>query len=85
MVASLRGNKDVEWTTKWSERMLRGLLIIWKACLFSLNFNFVGEGFGGIKVEWQGMLYYIVNLYFSCNIQRKRKLWEDLNKYKGSC
>lgn len=50
-VISLWGNKEVEWAVKWAQGRPEGLLIMWKAWLFTINLRFVGEGFVGIKLE----------------------------------
>ncbi|GAU46956.1 hypothetical protein TSUD_403050 [Trifolium subterraneum] len=46
------------------------------------NQSFTGDGFLGIYVEWKVGLLYIVNVYSSCNISGKRKLWPDLVDFK---
>lgn len=36
------------------------------------------DGFVGIHLEWQGHLYFFINIYSACDIRSKRKLWNDL-------
>lgn len=50
-VISLWGNKEVECAVKWAQGRPKGLLIMSKAWLFTINLRFVGEGFVGIKLE----------------------------------
>lgn len=39
---------------------------------------FNGDGFLGIKVCWKNYLYYMVNIYSSFDLSKKKVLWEDL-------
>ncbi|MCI03916.1 hypothetical protein A2U01_0024957, partial [Trifolium medium] len=36
----------------------------------------------GIKVERQGIVMHIVNIYLPCSLSGKKKLWEDLLAFK---
>lgn len=45
--------------------------------MFHLIFSFSGEGFMGINVIWCDLFIYIMNIYSSCFIQNKRKLWKE--------
>ncbi|XP_058741986.1 uncharacterized protein LOC131614421 [Vicia villosa] len=41
--------------------------------------SFRGEGFLGIKVRWKDNYYYVVNIYSSCDIAKKKKIiWAEL-------
>lgn len=46
--------------------------------------SFKTEGFLGIKVVWKGNLYYIVNVYSSCSLIKKKELWAKLLFLKDS-
>lgn len=36
----------------------------------------------GIQLEWHGQLYFLVNIYSTCDLRSKRKLWEELREIK---
>ncbi|MCI24910.1 reverse transcriptase, partial [Trifolium medium] len=59
-----------------------GLLSVWNKDLFSFRYSFTGDGYLGVCVEWKDSLLYIVNVYSSCNLSGKRKLWSDLLDFK---
>jgi hypothetical protein len=54
------------------------MLIIWNSSFFKLLSSFFGHGFLGIKVEKEGVIMHIVNVYSPCNLSGKKKLWEEL-------
>ena len=82
MIHNLWGHTDVEWVAKKSNGLSGGLLSVWNKDLFSFRYSFTGDGFLGVCVEWKAGLLYIVNVYSSCNISGKRKLWTDLIDFK---
>ncbi|XP_058774258.1 uncharacterized protein LOC131648524 [Vicia villosa] len=61
-----------------------GLLILWKAGKMEVVNSFKGEGYLGIKVLWKGDCYYVVNVYSSCDLVKKRLLWNELLRLKES-
>lgn len=79
------GNKEVEWVAKSSEGLSGGLLIMWKAGLFNVIFQFSGDGFIVICTNdgGSGRPVYFVNIYASCHMDRKRKMWDDFCMSKG--
>lgn len=46
-------------------------------------FNFTGDRFIGIHLEWQGQLYFFINVYSAGDIRSRRKLWDDLCDVKN--
>lgn len=50
--------------------------------MFSLNYSFRGEGFVGICIYWEDRHYYIVNIYSSCMLVSKRRIWQELLTFK---
>lgn len=77
------GGSEVKWSFKGSCGRLRGLLILWKEGTFVLSFNFSGEGFMGIIGVLKGLNMYVVNIYSSLFIHKKRKLWKELSNCKS--
>lgn len=53
---------------------------MWKIGILILPF--FCECFVVIKVGWKGNVYYIFNVYSSCSINLKSKLWEELIIFK---
>ncbi|PNY11621.1 cysteine-rich receptor-like protein kinase, partial [Trifolium pratense] len=82
MIQNLWGHKDVEWVAKGSVGLSGGLLIMWNADLFKVKFCFSGDNFLGLCVEWKEGTLYIINVYSSCSLAGKRKLWSDLLDFK---
>jgi hypothetical protein len=54
------------------------MLIIWNSGYFKFMSSFSGHGFLGIKVERDGNVLHIVNVYSPFNISGKKRLWEEL-------
>jgi ABC-type uncharacterized transport system permease subunit len=82
MIHNLWGHKDVAWVVKAACGFSGGLLIMWNKGIFTLRHSFTGDGFLGICVEWMSDLLYIVNIYSSCLLSGKGKLWSDLLDFK---
>lgn len=57
-----------------------GMLSLWDANRGSLVFTFTGRGFSGVCLDWGSNKErcFMVNIYSPCNMEGKRKLWEDL-------
>ncbi|PNY01680.1 cysteine-rich receptor-like protein kinase, partial [Trifolium pratense] len=83
-IHTLWGHQDILWVAKEADGLSGGLLTIWNANLFKLLHSFIGDGFVGLCVEWEGMMLNIVNVYSPCSLAGKRKLWEDLLDIKRS-
>ncbi|MCH80924.1 LINE-1 reverse transcriptase like [Trifolium medium] len=82
MIHNVWGHKDVEWVAKESRGLSGGLLTVWNAGLFTFHYSFTGDGFLGVCGEWKASLVYFVNIYSSCSLSGKRKLWNDLLEFK---
>jgi hypothetical protein len=83
----LWGNPFCEWSFTPAIGNSGGILSIWCKSLSSLIFNFSGEGFVGVCLEWgvHKKICFIVNVYSKCDIAGKRRLWETLHMSKTSC
>ncbi|MCI07963.1 endonuclease/exonuclease/phosphatase family protein, partial [Trifolium medium] len=77
---SLWGSEDCLWMSLPSEGNSGGILSIWCKSSSSLIFNFSGEGFVGVCLEWgvQKQIYFVVNVYSKCDLAGKRRLWNTL-------
>ncbi|XP_058741846.1 uncharacterized protein LOC131614250 [Vicia villosa] len=60
-----------------------GLITLWKEDAVNVLHSFSGDGFLGIKAQWQGNFYYVCNIYSSCDLQRKISLWRVLLDLKN--
>ncbi|XP_058778886.1 uncharacterized protein LOC131652909 [Vicia villosa] len=61
-----------------SEGRSGGLITMWKKNTMDVLFSFKGEGYLGLKVCWKEDFYYVVNVYSSCDLSKKKVLWEKL-------
>ncbi|XP_058767498.1 uncharacterized protein LOC131641214 [Vicia villosa] len=63
-----------------------GLLTLWNKDNIEVFSSFKGDRYLGIKVWWKNNLYYVVNIYSSCDLRKKKTLWNDflilMEKYK---
>lgn len=89
-MASLWGDNDLEWSFKGALGSSGGFLIMWRKCLFGLNFSFVGEGFIGVNVKWKELNIHLVNMYSSSLTYNKRKVGRSfviskVDSLLGSC
>ncbi|XP_058746178.1 uncharacterized protein LOC131619053 [Vicia villosa] len=83
LVGSIWGGCNVGWSAKNSQGFSGGMLVLWKKEVIEVNFSFTGEGFLGIGATFKGVKCYFVNVYSSCNITLKRKMWEELLVLRG--
>jgi exonuclease III len=83
-IHSLWGHKDVGWVFQESTGMSGGLLIIWNSTTFKVLSSFSGHGFLCIKVERDGVVLHIVNVYSPCSLVGKKQLGADLLAVKQS-
>ncbi|XP_058766452.1 uncharacterized protein LOC131640058 [Vicia villosa] len=83
---SFWASSEVGYSYSNSRGRSGGLLSLWNNEKMEVLFSFKGEGFLGIKLKWDLNLYYIINVYSSCDFPKKKALWEDLlslkEKYK---
>ncbi|XP_058759398.1 uncharacterized protein LOC131632678 [Vicia villosa] len=61
-----------------------GLLSLWNNEKLEVLLSFKGEGFLGIKLRWEHNFYYVINVYSSCDLIKKKALWEELLSLKES-
>ncbi|KAI5405621.1 hypothetical protein KIW84_052410 [Lathyrus oleraceus] len=80
---SFWNDSTAEWSSKWAVGRSGGILTVWKKNSFSLVASFVGEGFLGIHVLWSGINLFLVNVYSSCFIEKKRVFWARLVEFKS--
>ncbi|XP_058765404.1 uncharacterized protein LOC131638877 [Vicia villosa] len=83
LVNSLWLEGPVGWSAKWAVGRSDGILTLWKPGLSELVFSSVGEGFLGIHVIWKGKLLYLVNVYASCLLVKKKEMWWRLRELKN--
>lgn len=83
LTASFWDIKYVEWSANRASRTARGLVILWKKDLLTLNYSFKGERFVGVNAYWKGLNYFFyMNVYSPRNLEGKRRLWCNLNELK---
>ncbi|XP_058741918.1 uncharacterized protein LOC131614336 [Vicia villosa] len=72
--------RDTEVCYSFSNSLGRsgGILTIWNKDVVDVENSFKGDGFLGIKVRWKNQVYYVVNVYSSCEHRKKKLLWKDL-------
>lgn len=74
----------MKWSSSDAIRASSGFLIMWKNDLYTLLFNFRGEGFLGLCVEMNGKKTYLVNIYASCDNLVRRSTWKKLVDFKNN-
>ncbi|XP_058770446.1 uncharacterized protein LOC131644070 [Vicia villosa] len=62
-----------------------GILTLWRNDKVEVLLSFKGGGYLGVKVLWKGNIYYVVNVYSSCFLIKKKELWVDLLNLKNGC
>ncbi|XP_058775615.1 uncharacterized protein LOC131649887 [Vicia villosa] len=60
-----------------------GLISLWNSESVQVLCSFGGEDYLGLKVVWMEEVFYIVNVYSSCNSGEKRVLWRKLLDLKS--
>jgi hypothetical protein len=85
LCCSIWGGDNCQWAYLPSSGNSGGILSIWNKASATLIFSFIGEGFVGVCVEWgpNRKVCFIVNIYSSCDIVAKRRLWRNLIMSKG--
>jgi exonuclease III len=78
LITNLWGHDDIQWVAKDPMGLSGGLLVIWNSDFCKLLNSFYGDGFLGVRVEREGEVMYLVNVYSPCSISGKKKLWNDL-------
>ncbi|XP_058768462.1 uncharacterized protein LOC131642211 [Vicia villosa] len=59
-----------------------GLITLWKEEGLEVIMSFKGEGYIGVKVNKDNNFFYLVNVYSSCDIVKKRIMWSKLLSLK---
>ncbi|XP_058783058.1 uncharacterized protein LOC131657708 [Vicia villosa] len=80
---SLWKNEEVGYSFSNSVGLSGGIITLWKTASVSALKSFSGTGFLGIKVLWKNDLYYVINVYSSCDVHKKKQLWKALVNLKG--
>lgn len=82
-IGCIWGNGNYGWEVKNSIGRSGGLVCIWREGLFDVVHSFIVEGYVELCVNQNGRVVYMVNVYAPCNIEGKRRLWEDLLRQKN--
>ncbi|XP_058758041.1 uncharacterized protein LOC131631265 [Vicia villosa] len=82
IATSFWASSDVGYSYSNSRGRSGGLLSLWNNVKMEVLFSFSGEGFLGIKLRWDYKLYYVINVYSSCDFHKKKILWEKLLSLK---
>ncbi|GKV29208.1 hypothetical protein SLEP1_g38154 [Rubroshorea leprosula] len=79
---SIWGFENMDWIAKQAEGQSGGLISIWNSDVFRKHKNFEGDGYIAVFGFWglEGTPVNIVNVYAPCEMQGKRRLWEDLKR-----
>lgn len=77
-------HSDIGYSFSNSEGRSGGLITLWKMDKMTVIHSFKGVGFLGIKVIWKDDVYYIVNVYSSCDlVKKKHKYFPLVNVYSS--
>ncbi|XP_058760754.1 uncharacterized protein LOC131634104 [Vicia villosa] len=82
-VKSLWGEGDMEWSAKWSVGRSGGIMTMWKVWLFEVLYSFIGDGFLGLSMNWPGKIVYVVNVYASCFLDKKKEMCNKLRELRN--
>lgn len=69
---------DIGYSFSNSEGRSGGLITLWNKDKVTVINSFKGVGFLGTKVIWKDDVYYVVNVYSSCDLDKKKRMWDDL-------
>lgn len=59
------------------------MLIIWRKGVVEPLFRFRSEGALGVCANFNGQVFFFINVYSSCQLEKKRVCWYDLVKLKN--
>jgi hypothetical protein len=84
LIFVLWGNSDCGWCYLPLVGNSGGILSIWNKVIAFLVFSFFGDGFVGVCLDLveEKRRCFLVNVYASCNLRDKRKLWSDITMSK---
>ncbi|GKV02337.1 hypothetical protein SLEP1_g14790 [Rubroshorea leprosula] len=74
------GTEDFGWVAKDACGLSGGILCVWNSKALTMSRVIEGENFIGIEGVWgpEGVVVFILNVYSSCQLARKRVLWAEL-------
>src|SRR4051812_1247954 len=75
IVKSFWVKDKIGWSCANSVGSRGGLITMWKEEIFEEILSFKGEGFLGVKLRCKDLSFYVVNVYSSCYLSQKKKLW----------
>ncbi|XP_058752224.1 uncharacterized protein LOC131625381 [Vicia villosa] len=55
-----------------------GLITLWNSNKVVVVGSFKGDGYLGNIVEWKNKIFYIINIYSSCLLSKKKEMWKEL-------
>ncbi|CAK8532224.1 unnamed protein product [Lathyrus sativus] len=74
---------DIGWSYSKAHGFSRVIITIWKEQFVQTSFSFSGKMYHGTKVEWNSDIFHLVNIYSTCDILSKRKLWKESIEFKN--
>jgi hypothetical protein len=82
---SIWGYDDCSWAYLPSVGNSGEILSIWRKSSSRFVYSFCGEGFVGVYLEWgvHKKICFMVNVYYKCDMEGKRWLWNALIMSKG--
>ncbi|XP_058775955.1 uncharacterized protein LOC131650251 [Vicia villosa] len=83
MVKGMWSGTEVGYSFSNSVGLSGGILSLWRTDRVEVLCSFKGEGYVGIKVCWKDNFYYVVNVYSSCLLFKKKELWNNLLNEKA--
>jgi hypothetical protein len=72
MLHGLWGHQEVGWVVQEAVGRSGGMLIMWNNSSLKLLSTFSGNGYLGIKVEREGNILFLVNIYSPCSLAGKK-------------
>ncbi|XP_058783302.1 uncharacterized protein LOC131657978 [Vicia villosa] len=82
MAKSFWNAKDIGFSFSNSTGRSGGLLTLWNGDAVDVLLSFKGEGYLGVKVCKNNNFFYLINVYSSCKLVKKRMLWRKLLELK---
>lgn len=78
IVKSMWGDSPVEWSSKDSQGLSGGMLIIWRKGIITPSFRFYAGGYLGVCADFKGRRCYFINVYSFCNSMLKKRMWVSM-------
>lgn len=83
LASSLWVSSEVERLESGAIWVVGGVAIMWGKDFLNISFSFRGEGYVGVNVVWRGQEIFLVNVYFLCRYDLKKRWWRDFLVLKG--